>query len=316
MLGRTAASLFWMSRYMERAENLARLIEVGYRASLTPGNAGRRNEWRSTLAMSACLDGFTARHGDAEEIDDAAAIAYLLFDGDNPSSLRACLERARNNGRGVRTSLTRDMWEALNSMWLEFSALRPEELRAGRLLDVLDLVRQRTMLFRGAVLGTSLRSSGYYFAQLGAFIERADQTARILDVKYYLLLPRSAPIGGEADTQQWEMVLRAVSAHRAYRHVYRDQFRPRNVAEFLILRRELPRSLRFASHWIADALDGLAAHYGQTPPCHALGHRIDDQLVHGDLDTIYSEGLHDFLLEFIASNHTLAVAIANDYHFA
>lgn len=316
MLGRTAASLFWMSRYMERAENLARLTEVGYRISLTPGVGGHRNEWRSTLVSAASLDGYLARYGEEDEVDEQKVIEYLLFDPDNPSSVRSCIEAARNNGRGVRTALTRDMWEALNSTWVEFVALRPADLRGGRLPVVLDTVRLRAMLFRGAMLGTTLRNDGYYFNQLGAFIERADQTARILDVKYYILLPRSEAIGGDVDTYQWETILRSVSANRAYRHVYRDGFKPRNVVEFLILRPEMPRSLRFTYRWILESLTGLAHYYGSAAPSLSEARGTHDVLEQGDLDRIFREGLHEYLRDFIARNNVLASTIATDYNFA
>lgn len=316
MLGRTASSLFWMSRYMERAENLARLIEVGYRISLTPGVGGHRNEWRSTLVSAASLDGYLAKYGEQEEVDEKKAIDFLLFDPDNPSSVRSCLEAARNNGRGVRTALTRDMWEALNTTWVEFVALRPADLRGGRLPVVLDMVRQRAMLFRGAMLGTTLRGDGYYFCQLGAFMERADQTARILDVKYYILLPRSEAIGGDVDTYQWETILRSVSANRAYRHVYRDEFKPRNVVEFLILRAEMPRSLRFTYRWILESLTGLAHYYGSAAPSLSEARGIHDMLEQGQLDQIFRDGLHEYLLDFIARNNALASTLAADYNFA
>ena len=316
MLGRTASSLFWMSRYMERAENLARLIEVGYRISLTPGVGGHRNEWRSTLVSAASLDGYVAKYGDQQEVDEQKAIDYLLFDPDNPSSVRSCLEAARNNGRGVRTALTRDMWEALNTTWVEFVALGPANLRGGRLPVVLDMVRQRAMLFRRAMLGTTLRGDGYYFSQLGAFMERADQTARILDVKYYILLPRSEAIGGDIDTYQWETILRSVSANRAYRHVYRDEFKPRNVVEFLILRAEMPRSLRFTYRWILESLTGLAHYYGTAAPSLSEARGIHDMLEQGELDQIFREGLHEYLIDFIARNNALASTLAADYNFA
>ncbi len=234
MLARTAESLFWMSRYMERAENMARLAEAGFRISLTPeaGVDGHREEWRSTLAGAGVLDQFLDKYGDAS-FD--SAIAFILFDEDNSSSVRSCLENARTNARSVRTKITRDMWEAMNTTWLDFSAIKPREITAARLPELIDWIRQRTALFRGSLLGTILRDDGYYFSQLGAFVERADNTARILDVKYFILLPSNQAIGGEVDTYQWETILRSVSAHRSYRHVFHETYRPWNVADFLIL---------------------------------------------------------------------------------
>jgi uncharacterized alpha-E superfamily protein len=316
MLGRTAASLLWMSRYMERAENLARLLEVGYRIALTPGAGGHRNEWRSTLVAAAGLDSYLARYGDEDEVDERRVIEHLLFDLDNPSSVRSCLEAARNNGRGVRTALTRDMWEALNSTWVDFVALRPADIHGDRLPAVFDSVRQRAMLFRGAMLGTLLRRDGYHFCQLGAFLERADQTARILDVKYYILLPRSEVVGGDIDTYQWETILRSVSANRSYGHVYRDGITPWNVAEFLILRPEMPRSLRFTYRWILESLTGLAHYYGTAAPSLAAARATHDLLEQGDLARIFRDGLHEFLIDFLARNNALAQSIAHDCNFA
>jgi uncharacterized alpha-E superfamily protein len=235
MLGRTASSLFWMSRYVERAENMARLLEVGYRISLMPGTLeGHRDDWRSTLLSAACAEGYDQKY---QELTAEHVINYLLFDLDNTSSIKACLMTARNNGRAVRTALTRDVWESINSTWNEFNQILPESISTARLPEFLEWIRQRSMAFRGALLGTMLRTDNYYFSQLGNFIERADSTARILDVKYYILLPRPTDVGGELDIQQWGTILRSVSAHRAYRWFYREsRYQPWLVAEFLILR--------------------------------------------------------------------------------
>jgi len=244
MLGRTAESLFWMSRQMERAENMARLAEAGFRISLTPDTGdGHREEWRSTLTSAGVLNLFLARYG---ETAFDKAVGFILFDDKNPSSVHSCLKQARTNARFVRTKITRDMWEALNSTWLSYDAIKPSEINAARLPELLDWIRERTSLFRGALLGTILRDDTFYFSQLGAFVERADNTARILDVKYFLLLPSHHAIGGEMDTYQWETILRSVSAHRSYWHVYQERYRPWNIADFLILRPEMPRSLRLS----------------------------------------------------------------------
>ena len=313
MLGRTAASLFWMSRYVERAENIARLIEVGYRISLTPDTGtGHREDWKSTLVAAGCLDAFLERHS---KITAANVQHFLLFDPEHPSSVRSCLETARNNGRAVRTALTREMWEAINSTWIEFSTIKPGSLGSSRLPDFLDWVRQRSNLFRGALLGTLLRDEGYCFAQAGAFIERADNTARILDVKYHVLLPSHELIGGGLDSYQWETILRSVSAHRSYRHVYKDSYKPWNVAEFLILRPEMPRSLRFSYEWIDRALSGL-----QQSEIGGTQSRDHCALVLADLQSdqmnpIFQGGLHEFLTRFTKRNNHTSALIAEEFHF-
>jgi uncharacterized alpha-E superfamily protein len=314
MLARTAESLFWMSRYMERAENMARLADAGFRISLTPDSSGdgHSEEWSSTLAGAGVLAQFLAKYGDAS-FDKA--INFLLFDDDNASSVRSCLQSARSNARFVRTKITRDMWEAMNATWIEFDAIRPWEMTTARLPELIDWIRQRAALFRGSLLGTILRDDGYYFSQFGAFIERADNTARIVDVKYFILLPTNQAIGGEIDTYQWETILRSVSAHRAYRHVFHENYRPWNVADFLILRPEMPRSLRFSYDWLKAAADGLSVLYGERQPSANLVEETRGMLMTMNMDTIFQAGLHEFLTGFIARNSRLTEALAVDYNF-
>ena len=314
MLGRTASSLYWMSRYMERAENLARLLEVGYRISLTPGFDGSyRNEWSSTLTAAACLAQYRARH---EEFETETVARFILFDLDNPSSIQSCLSAARNNARAVRTAVARDVWEALNSAYTEFTAIGRKKLSISDLPETLQWVRNQALLFRGAMLGTLLRTEGYDFCQLGSFIERADQTARILDVKYYILLPRNEIVGGDLDSYQWETILRSVSAHRSYRHIYHDSYRPWNVAEFLILRPEMPRSLRFCYGWIDTALSNLCLQYHNESPSMAIAQTTHDQLRTFTMEKIFNTGLHEFLSKFIAHNNELSHQVGADYRFS
>ena len=313
MLGRTASSLFWMARYMERAENLARLAQVGHRVSITPdGMGGYREDWKATLASAGCLPAFEAR---GTKLTAAAAQDFLLFDREHASSIRNCLEAARNNGRAVRTALTREMWEALNSTWIEFAALDPAEAGPGRMVELLDWVRQRSGQFRGAMLGSLLRDEGFHFCQLGTFIERADNTARILDVKYNVLLPVNEALAGERNQHQWDTILRSVSAVGAYRYFYRDRLRPRQVAEFLMLRPEMPRSLRFCCDFTAPSLASLAEMTGGGGQSLALGSALAAELRGADLDAILRVGLHEFLLEFLRRNAAISVAVAADYHF-
>jgi len=313
MLGRTASSLFWMARYMERAENIARLAQVGQRISITPDSTGGyREDWKSTLASAGCLDAFVAA---GRKLTAGEAQRFLLFDREHPSSIRNCLESARNNGRAVRTALTREMWEALNSTWIEFTAIDPASMGPSKLPEFLDWVRQRSAQFRGAMLGSLLRDEGFHFAQLGTFIERADNTARILDVKYSVLLPANEAIGGERNMHQWETILRSVSAHGAYRYFYRQRFRARNVAEFLLLRPEMPRSLRFCTDFIAPSLAALAGSTGGGAESLALAEALAADMRGADLDRILRGGLHEFLLDFLSRNGAIAFALAAEYHF-
>jgi uncharacterized alpha-E superfamily protein len=313
MLGRTAASLYWMARYMERAENIARLIEVGYRGSLVPDvGAGHRADWESTLIASGCMPAFAAARAPitAEQVQH-----FLLFDRDHPSSVRCCLETARNNGRSVRTALTREMWEALNSAWNEFSAIRPADLGPGKLPELLDWVRQRAALFRGAMIGSLLRDEGYHFSQLGTFVERGDNTARILDLKYTILLPSNEAVGGDRNLYQWEMILRSVGAHRAYRHFYKDSYRPSAVAEFLMLRPEMPRSLLFCAEWLTGSVRALHDRTGGGTTSLELAEVGTAELAGATMPAVFRAGLHEFLSAYLARQIALADSIAAEFHF-
>jgi uncharacterized alpha-E superfamily protein len=311
MLGRTANDLFWMARYVERVENMARLLEVGFRLSLLTHERGE-SEWRSTLRSAGCETGFLARH---ETCDAGRVVDYLLFDKANPSSVFSCLETARSNARAQRTAITREMWESLNSAWIDFSARAGAPIGPNELPPLFAWIRERSALFRGAMLNTILRNDTYYFTQLGTFLERADNTARILDVKYYVLLPQNELVGGGVDSAQWAAILRSVSAHRSFRWVYRDTFKPWHIAEFLMLSAEMPRSLRFCCDEIETALAGLADHYGSRQPCLRLAEETLGRLKNTEMNEIFQSGLHEFLSNFIAQNNRLASEIASDYHF-
>ncbi len=313
MLGRTANDLFWLSRYLERAENMARLLEVGYRIALLPHEAEADNEeWRSTLQSAGCEAGFLAKH---EQLTTRAVIDYLLFDSGNPSSIRTCISTARRNARAQRTAITREMWQSLNGAWIDFQAINPDDITSDRLPTLLDWVKQRSAAYRGALLNTILRNDTYYFSQIGTFLERADNTARILDVKYYVLLPSYAMIGSSVDTMQWASILRSVSAHRSYRWVYKDSYKPWKVADYLILKPEMPRSLRACYGEICDAVTGLKHTYGQTDHCLPVALETLAILENSDIDTIFQSGLHEFLNDFIARNNRLGADIAAAYHF-
>lgn len=314
MLGRTANDLFWLSRYMERAENMARLIEVGYRIVLLPREGeGFHEEWRSTLQSAGCLDGYVARHG---ALETRNVIDYMLFDQTNTSSIASCLASARRNGRAQRTAMTREMWESLNGAWLQFSAITPSSVTTNSLPEMLDWVRSRSALYRGALLNTILRNDTFYFSQAGTFIERADSTSRILDVKYYHLLPSSEMIGSGTDNYQWTSILRSVSAHRSYRWVFKETYRPLKIAEYLILHRQMPRSLRSCYDELTEALGQLATLYGARHACHITANATRDLLMDGDIQRIFASGLHEFVQDIIARNNKLGRDISQAYHFS
>lgn len=313
MLGRTAQSLFWLSRYVERAENVARLLEVGYRMSLTSRREGGASEHLISMMQAAEVDEEFLATGRVPDVKNVSQ--YMLFDEDNPSSVRACLLAARTNARAVRTALTTDMWEAINTAWLEFSAIRPRDVTGAKVQELLNWVRQVSYRYRGALMSTSLRDDGYAFSQVGNFVERADNTARILDMKYYVLLPRETQVGGEIDIQQWTMILRAASAHRSYQHVYHDRFKAKNIAEYLILSTEMPRSLRFSVLWLDSNLDMLEEIYGGHTPGHDAVDGVKQLLEGTSIESIFDYGLHEFLTEFILRNNRVTEALAESYNF-
>ncbi len=311
MLSRTAENLFWMSRYLERAESTARLIEMGQRMAALPG-AWEREEWRSVVVSCGAGDRFDRD----ERITEADAVRCLLLDPDNPSSIRSCLMQARSNGKAVRTALTRDMWEALNDGWRRLEGVddSPSVLRR-ELPELLEWTKTRAALFRGASETSMLRNDGWDFLRLGGYLERSDMVLRLLDVKYYVLLPETEVVGGGRDHHQWTSVLHATSATRAFHHIYGGDYAPWKIADFLLLNALFPRSFAFCSREIGRHLDAIGRRYGARQPCQSTAAdmiaRIDD-LGMGEL---FQQGLHEFIVEALASNARLTREISRAYHF-
>ena len=304
MLSRTAASLFWLARYMERAESVARVLSAGWRmASLTRSLGTSSNEWHSTLVAAGCAEAWGER---GAEVTRAEVVEFLVRDPHNQSSIFSCLETARRNARAVRTALTADMWETLNETSLQLRAFDPVPENGDRLLDFLEWVKDRSLLFQGSYANTMLRNDAFYFTQLGTYLERAESTARILDVKYHVLLPRNEGVGGPLDYGHWESILRAVSALRAYQWVYHEPLAPWRIADLLILRPEMPRSLVACFGQVLAYLDRLAECYGgRRGECHRRAGEIHARLRYGRIDAIFEDGLHEFLSRFIADSTRL-----------
>ncbi len=310
MLSRTANNLYWLARYTERMDYVARLLEVGQRMA---GMSRGGEEWRSMLVAAGCEPGFVKKY---ETISTAAVVDFLFRDPDNPSSVQSCITTARQNARAVRTAITTDMWEALNGTWQESRELFGGGFRPEDLSGATDWVKTRAVLFRGAYSSTMLRSDAYWFARLGSHVERADNTARILDVKYHVLLPDYESVGGGLDYHHWTSILRAVSALRAYHWVYRDRVKPWNVAELMILRPEMPRSLRACYDEITSNLDQLGATYGgRYGECHRLAGELHARLRFGRIDNIFQTGLHEFLTEYIDRTLELGDEISDHFLF-
>lgn len=311
MLSRTAEHLYWLSRYVERAENLARLLDVALRmASLPQGNGTTGSEWASTVIAAGCQESFYENH---EQATAESVIQHLASDRNNPSSIVSCLETARNNARMVRTGLSTSQWEAVNSSWIELNNLQAEDFAPERIGRFLDWVKGRSQLFGGTVANTMLRTDAFWFSRLGMSIERADNTARIIDVKYNILLPAHEAVGGGMDYYQWASMLQSVSALRSYHWVYRDRVKPWLVAELLILKQEMPRSLAYCISDVNRQLDNLAGAYGKRGECHRLAGQIDARLRYSRIDAILSQGLHEFLTAFIEETGVLGEEITLYY---
>jgi uncharacterized alpha-E superfamily protein len=309
MLSRAAENMFWMGRYMERADATARLIEMGYRMAMLPGS-NEMDEWRSVAAAS----GSAPDIAEGKTLTASAVVERLLLDPENLSSIRSCLTSARANGRAIRTALTQDMWEALNDGWRQLGEI-DAETALRNLPSLLEWTKNRTAAFRGATEGSLLRNDGYYFLRMGAMIERADMTLRLLDVKYYVLLPETDVVGGGRDYHQWTSVLRATSALRAYHHVYKGDYTPWGIADFLILNATFPRSLHFCYGSIERYLDELARLYGETHACQATAREMMARLSGLGIEQLFQTGLHEFVTSAIETTRRLSAQISRAYYF-
>ncbi|MER8955671.1 alpha-E domain-containing protein [Mesorhizobium sp. M0833] len=311
LLGRTANGLYWMNRYIERAENMARLVDAGLRMALTR-TQNASEEWNSVLLSAGSDASFTQKYSDYT----AANVAdYLLRDTSNPSSTMSSIETARNNARMVRTALTRETWESINEAWMSLKRMLAKPIDERDLPNALDAIKRETALIRGSFYGTMLRNEIFDFSQLGTYVERADNTARILDVKYYVLLPSISWVGSTLDNYQWESILRSVSAHRSYRWVYDADYKPSNIADYLILNVRMPRSLTFCYRFLTEHLKFLGDDYSECHACHATAAKTQAMLTAGSIKDIFDAGLHEFLANFIRDNTRLGDEIAQDYRF-
>jgi len=310
MLSRTADNLYWISRYMERAENLARMLRVTEWLSLMPSMRGEGNEWHSAIVVSGHEQDFYEKY---EEATPDNVIFYLAFDTENRSSIKSCIEIVRHNARAIRAAITTEQWESINATWLDLPKWNSNYMRGANLHRFLDWVKDRALVFHGCTVGTMLRRDSYYFTRLGTFVERGDNTARILDVKYHVLLPEHAEVGGGIDYYQWAAILRAVSGYRSYHATYKEGIRPWLIAEFLIMREQMPRSLISCTAEIKDCLDRLGEEYGQRHECHRIAGQIYSRLRFGKVEDVFQSGLHEFLLDYMALNNRLAYEVNRSY---
>ncbi|ACB96613.1 alpha-E domain-containing protein [Beijerinckia indica] len=318
MLSRTADNLFWLARYVERADFLARVIDATQRLSALPTTyVSTGTEWESALESSGAAEGFRAKY---ETIEAARVVDYLTFSADNPSSIRNCLEFARANARSVRTALTHETWEAINGAWIELKRFEGTNLAKGHydreeLSIFLDFVKKTSLDYDGTAYRTMLRNDAYWFSRLGLYIERADNTARILDVKYHVLLPEDEEVGGSLDYFQWAGILRAVSALTAYHWVYRETIKPWRIADLLILKKEMPRSLISCYDNICHFLDQISSAYGHNGAAQRQAHLVMERLSKATTKEIFQMGLHEFITAFVEDNSLLGQTISEQYLF-
>jgi uncharacterized alpha-E superfamily protein len=314
MLSRTADHLFWMSRYMERAENTARMLDVTYQTALLPQSADQAEQgWAGVLGISELTQAFRKRH---DRIDAPNVMHFMVRDATNPSAIVSCLAAARENARAVRGTLTTEVWETTNQTWLEFN-----RMLGGGEFDrdppaLFEWVKFRSHLSRGVTVGTMLQDESMHFIRIGTFLERADNTARLLDVKFHALAGDyfgtwSSDDAPEVDFYHWSAILRSVSAFEIYRKVYRNVIRPDKVAELLILRPNMPRSLHACMNGVVDNL-GFVANEQSGETLRRAG-RLRSDLQFGRIDEILATGLHAFLTQFLDRVNDIGGGISRDF---
>ena len=315
MLSRTADHLFWMARYMERAENTARMLDVNYQMSLLPQSADEAEQgWRSLLGISELTGSFSEHY---PQVDARNVMDFMVRDAANASSIVSCVQAARENARAVRGALTTEVWETQNQTWLEFNRLFDGSNFQRDPSTLFEWVKFRSHLSRGVTVGTMLQDEALHFLRLGTFLERADNTARLLDVKFQSLAGDYFGAGAgsgeslEVDFYHWSAVLRSVSGFEVYRKVYRNVIRPDKVAELLILRPDMPRSLAACMNETVANLTQVAN--AQSSETLRRAGRLQSDLRYGRIDEILATGLHAYLTQFLDRVGDLGVGISRDF---
>jgi len=315
MLSRTADHLFWMARYMERAENTARMLDVNYQTSLLPQSADMAEQgWRGLLSISELTFAFSEKY---QEVTARNVMDFMVRDETNPSSIVACLHAARENARAVRGALTTEVWETQNQTWLEFQRVLGDEGFERDPSTLFEWVKFRSHLSRGVTVGTMLQDEALHFLRIGTFLERADNTARLLDVKFQALAggdyfgPGGGKEGQEVDFYHWSAILRSVSGFEIYRKVYRNVIHPEKVAELLILRPDMPRSLAACLNDVVANLE-MVANVQSSETLRRAG-RLRSDLQYGRIDEILATGLHAYLTQFLDRVNDIGVGISRDF---
>lgn len=311
MLSRTADNLFWLGRYMERAETTARLIDAGSRMNMIPDTVdGFRNEWGPILQASGSQAAFEAKYGEPVERN---VLSHLFFDRENPSSVASCVAAARENARIVRTALSAPVWDALNGAYQEFKQFERTPRSELSISALTEWASRQNALANGAMHTTLLRNDGYYFLRLGYHLERADNTARFLTVKYYVLMPDVGIAGSGPANVQWQVLLRAMQMHRAFYWAYGGDVSPGKIVDLLILNPACPRSLRSAVESAAGDLDRLTEWYGAESSAQVSAQRLLDSLKKTRLEQIFDEGLFEFLERFTAEVADITTCLTGTY---
>ncbi len=313
MLSRTADHLFWMARYMERAENTARMLDVNYQTALLPQSAAVAEQgWQGLLSISELSDDYRVRYG---AIDPRQVMAYMVKDERNLSSILSCLRAARENARAVRGTLTTEVWETTNQTWLEFNRMLADGGLARDPSALFEWVKFRSHLSRGVTVGTMLQDEAFHFIRIGSFLERADNTARLLDVKFHAVQSDFYGAADERDSEydfyHWSAILRSVSGFEVYRKVYRNVITPEKVAELLILRPDMPRSMAACMHEVVANLKRVANE--QSAETLRRAGRLLADLEYGRIDEILATGLHAFLTQFLDRVGDLGLGISRDF---
>lgn len=308
MLSRVADRIFWMSRQMERAENTARILGVTSNLVLFGTPDVQEQNLLAPLSITGTEAAYRERYG---HLALAGLIEFMALDERNPSSIYSCLKWARENAHAVRWQITSEMWETLNATWIEVRSMKPERATGGDATRFFDWVKERSHLFRGVTYGTIVRGEAFNFSRLGTFFERADNTARILDVKYHILLPSVQDVGGALDYYQWAALLRSVSSFETYRQLYRDQIFPIKVAQLLILERRMPRSLAACFDLIKESMDRIHGRNDQAAK--RLAYELHARLSHADIEEVFLGGLHEYLTDILADISELGSRIQRAY---
>ncbi|MCR6632069.1 MAG: alpha-E domain-containing protein [Magnetospirillum sp.] len=303
MLSRTADHLYWMSRNIERAENISRFLDVANRLSLSGG--GARDCWKPPLTITGGPEAYAERYGG---VTAGNVITWVVLDGANPSSIYSCWKCARENAHAVRSVIPTELWEIINATWLEVKTIDGARLREQGLTGFCEWVKDRSHTVRGAAHGTMLRDEAFHFVRLGTFLERADNTARLLSVRSKGVTAETRVVPA-SDQLHWAAVLKSVSAYKSFRALTREDVSPAGVAEMLIMNADMPRSLHSCLDAVAVILDRISP----VAECTRLAGAAHAQLHYGRLEQLLAEGLDCFIEGFIIRNNALGSQIHADF---